>query len=179
MKAPRVPNPVLSHPTLEQVKQLIRAAPGLRNKAIVALFADTGLRVSELAAIDPRRIDWEGNIILIDTKGRKQRRVKFGHTTRTLLQDYLASGPPKEQGLFGLTASSIQVMLRRLEHETGIKCNPHSFRRFFATELRRRGSDTQTIQYLGGWESIEMVARYSRAVQEEVALAEYVPLTDD
>jgi len=179
MKAPRVPNPVLSHPSLEQVKKLISAAPGPRNKAIVALFADTGLRVSELAAIDPGRIDWEGNTILIDTKGRKQRLVKFGHNTRNLLQGYLASDPPMEQGLFGLTASSVQVMLKRLGRETGIKCNPHSFRRFFATELRRRGVDTQTIQYLGGWESIEMVERYSRAAKEELALSEYVPLTDD
>ena len=39
-----------------------------------------------------------------------------------------------------------------------------------------RGVDSQTIQYLGGWESLAKVERYSRVAKQEVALAEYVPL---
>ena len=70
-------------------------------------------------------------------------------------------------------------MLVRLGRETGIKANPHSFRRFFAIELRKRGIDSLTIQYLGGWESLAMVERYSRAAKQEVALSEYLPLTDN
>ena len=69
-------------------------------------------------------------------------------------------------------------MLQRLEKRTGIKANPHSFRRFFAIELRNWGVDSQTIQYLGGWDSLEMVGRYYRAAKREIALAEYVPLTE-
>ena len=38
--------------------------------------------------------------------------------------------------------------------------------------------DSQTIQYLGGWESLAMVEWYSRAAKQEIALAEYEPLTD-
>lgn len=41
-----------------------------------------------------------------------------------------------------------------------------------------RGVDSQTMQHLGGWESLAMVERYSRAAKQEVALAEYVPLTE-
>ena len=36
--------------------------------------------------------------------------------------------------------------------------------------------DSLTVQYLGGWESLDMVERYSKAAKQEIALAEYVPL---
>lgn len=67
-------------------------------------------------------------------------------------------------------------MLKRLQKQAGIKANPHSFRRAFAIELRKRGVDSLTVQYLGGWESLDMVERYSKAAKQEIALAEYVPL---
>ena len=47
---------------------------------------------------------------------------------------------------------------------TGIPCNAHSFRRAFASILRRSGVDTMTIKDLGRWESLEMVQRYTRSV---------------
>ena len=55
-------------------------------------------------------------------------------------------------------------MLRRLEVDTGITCNPHTFRRTFACILRKAGMDTLTIKDLGRWESLEMVQRYTRSV---------------
>ena len=54
-------------------------------------------------------------------------------------------------------------MLRRLEEETGIMCNPHVFRRTFACLMRKAGVDTMTIKELGRWESLEMVERYTRS----------------
>lgn len=46
----------------------------------------------------------------------------------------------------------------------------------FAIEPRERGVDSLTVHYLGGWESLEMVERYSKAAKQEIALAEYSPL---
>lgn len=177
MKAPRLPTVVLGHPTLSQVEVLISVAPTTRDKAIISLFADTGMRLSELAQIAPGQIDWATNIIRIFEKGRKERLVKFGCRTKELLNEHLSTFTPNGN-IWGVNTHGIQTMLQRLSQQTGIKANPHSFRRFFAIKLRKRGVDSQTIQYLGGWESLSMVERYSRAAKQEVALAEYIPLTD-
>ena len=50
------------------------------------------------------------------------------------------------------------------EADTGLACNPHTFRRTFACLLRKAGLDSLTIKDLGRWESLEMVQRYTRTV---------------
>ena len=64
-------------------------------------------------------------------------------------------------------------MLQRLEKGTGIKCNAHSFRRGFATELRKQGLSELDIAELGRWSSTAMVKRYSRAYTFEDAACRY------
>ena len=64
-------------------------------------------------------------------------------------------------------------MLNRLEKETGLPCNPHTFRRTFACLLRKAGVDTMTIKDLGRWESLEMVQRYTRSVTFEDSMRHY------
>ena len=64
-------------------------------------------------------------------------------------------------------------MLTKLETETGLPCNPHTFRRTFACLLRKAGLDTMTIKDLGRWESLEMVQRYTRAVTFEDSMKHY------
>ena len=177
MKSPKLPTVVLSHPSSEQVTALIGAASCARDKAIVSLFADTGLRLSELAQITTERVDWERQTIRVFGKGRKERTVKFGTRTGELMRE-ISTDSAIGGSIWGMNANGILSALDRLERRTGIKANPHSFRRYFAIELRRRGVDSLTIQYLGGWESLEMVERYSRAAKQELALAEYQPLTD-
>jgi integrase len=54
-------------------------------------------------------------------------------------------------------------MLKRLERKTGIPCNPHVFRRSFATILRKDGVNSMVIKELGRWESNAMVQRYTRS----------------
>ena len=65
--------------------------------------------------------------------------------------------------IWGMNKWGMISMLRRLEEETRITCNPHVFRRTFACLLRRAGVDTMTIKELGRWESLEMVERYTRS----------------
>jgi site-specific recombinase XerD len=74
---------------------------------------------------------------------------------------------------FEISRSGIMTMLKRLSKETGIKCNPHSFRRGFAIHNLRSGLSTRIVQSLGGWESIVMVERYSRSLSFEDALDVY------
>ncbi len=69
-------------------------------------------------------------------------------------------------------------MLRRLGQASGVQCNAHTFRRGFASELRRKGVDTLDIMKLGHWKSISMVQRYSESVGFEDSQKRYVAPSD-
>lgn len=162
IKAPRLPKLILPSLTREQVLILIDVADITRNKAIIALFTESGLRLSELANIKPRDIDWGSHIIRVIGKGRQEGFAPFGELTEKYLRDWLADYKPTSN-IWGLNEWGIISMLRRLKVSTGLPCNPHTFRRTFACLLRKAGVDTMTIKELGRWESLEMVQRYTRS----------------
>jgi site-specific recombinase XerD len=56
---------------------------------------------------------------------------------------------------------------------TGIKCNPHSFRRGFAVHQVKSGLSTRVVQALGGWEQLSMVEHYSKSLTFDDALQLY------
>ena len=146
----------------DQVKTLIESADNIRDKAIIALFTESGLRLAELANIKPDDINWPGRCIKVLGKGRKEAFAPFG----ALSEDYLSKWLSQYQtdgNIWRLNQWGITSMLRRLEAKTGITCNPHTFRRTFAVLLRKAGIDTMTIKELGRWESLEMVQRYTRS----------------
>jgi site-specific recombinase XerD len=74
------------------------------------------------------------------------------------------------KNIWGLERRGIQIMLFRLQERTGLNCNPHTFRRTFASNLHRAGLDVEHIMRLGGWESLDMVLRYTRNVRFEESL---------
>ncbi len=170
--APILGKPILPSLTREQVKLLIKQAETVRDKAIIALFTESGLRLSELVSISPANIDWELRIIKILGKGRKEAYAPYGELTEKYLKSWLRQYQPNG-GLWGLNQWGITSMLRRLETATGIVCNPHVFRRTFACLLRKAGMDTMTIKDLGRWESLEMVQRYTRSVSFQDSMRFY------
>ena len=162
-----IPAPILGKPILPaldetQVRHLIDSVDCIRDKAIIALFVESGLRLSELANIKPDDINWTGRCIKVLGKGRKSALAPFGDLSEMYLGQWL-SGYKPDTNLWGLNEWGITSMLRRLEARTGITCNPHTFRRTFAVLLRKAGIDTMTIKELGRWESLEMVQRYTRS----------------
>lgn len=142
---------------------LIEYVANTRDKAIIALFTESGLRLSELAKIKDIDIDWENHTIRIIGKGRKEAYCPFGTLSEDYLKQWIAQN--KSNGnIWGINAWGISIMLRRLKDKTGLPCNPHTFRRTFACLLRKAGLDTMTIKDLGRWESLEMVQRYTRSI---------------
>jgi len=170
--APILGKPILPSLTREQVELLIAHAETVRDKAIIALFTESGLRLSELASIRPQYINWDLRIIRILGKGRKEAYAPYGELTEEYLKSWLQQYQPNGS-LWGLSEWGIASMLRRLEAATGIPCNAHTFRRTFACLLRKAGVDTMTIKDLGRWESLEMVQRYTRSVNFKDSLRFY------
>jgi len=164
MKAPKVGKLMMPALELEQVLTLIDAVENSRDKAIIALFTESGLRLSELVSIQLDNIDWDSRTIRIIGKGNKEGFSPFGELSEGYLRQWLAEYKPKNGSIWGLNQWGVTSVLRRLEEATGITCNPHTFRRTFACLLRKAGVDTMTIKDLGRWESLEMVQRYTRSV---------------
>lgn len=162
-----LPAPILGKPILpslekEQVLYLIEKAPSNRDKAIVALFTESGLRLSELANIKLESLDWTHRTVRVLGKGRKEAYAAFGDLTEKYLKAWIQQYQSKDN-IWGLSEWGVVSMLRRLKTATGLPCNPHTFRRTFACLLRKAGVDTMTIKDLGRWESLEMVQRYTRS----------------
>jgi len=172
VEPPKVEKKILPSLTSEQVETLISVADSLRDKCIITLLADSGMRLSELANIKAQDIDWGSYTITIWGKGNKQRKAPFTDRTAKLLNE-LISQNGTGGNIWGMNGRQIEWMLRTLEKQTGIKCNPHSFRRGFACNLHRKGLSTLDIMHLGGWEDLSMVLRYTHSITFDDCLAHY------
>ena len=179
MKAPKLPKLILPSLSREEVLVLIDKAHCDRDKAVISLFTESALRLSEQVDIQPQDINWHNHTIKVKVKGGRECLAPFGNLTEQYLKSWLSQYQP-DGNIWGLNRWGIISMLRRLEEETGIKCNPHVFRRTFACLLRRAGVDTMTIKELGRWESLEMVERYTRSFDFNDSLKFYKgPLSFD
>jgi integrase len=164
LKAPRLGKLILPSLTREQVSSLIDEVDNDRDRAIIAMFTESGLRLTELVNIKPQDIDWETGTVKVLGKGRKEALAPLGKTTQKYLKGWLGEYQPDGGNIWGLDRWGVVSMLRRLRSSTGLPCNPHTFRRTFACLLRKAGLDVMTIKDLGRWESLEMVQRYTRSV---------------
>jgi len=73
--APKMTKTILPSLTREQVEYLISQAENIRDKCIISLFADSGIRLNELVNIKANHIDWESQTVTIWGKGGKQRKA--------------------------------------------------------------------------------------------------------
>jgi len=178
MRAPRLPKLIPPSLTREQVLTLIDRLDNVRNKAIIALFTESGLRLSELAGIKLDDINWTNRTVRVIGKGNKEALAPFGPLSEQYLRAWLGEYKP-DGNIWGLNTWGISSMLRRLKQRAGLPCNPHTFRRTFACLLRKAGIDTMTIKELGRWESLEMVQRYTRSITFNDSLRFYKALLEE
>ena len=171
----KVPKPLRYSVKVENVLILLAACQSSRDKLIVLLLADTGLRLSELASVKAQDVDLETSTIRVWGKGAKQRVVRYGPQTASLLHQYLEAAAQGEV-LLGLTPRGISIMLSRLGEKTGIKCNAHAFRRTFATESVRNGMNLFHVQSLLGHTNLTMTRVYAEQVNSEDAIKAYKPI---
>jgi len=174
VEAPKRPKLILPSLSKEQVQLLIEKAHSTRDKAIIALFTESGLRLSELLNIKLPDISWESRTIRVLGKGNKEGYAPFGLLAEQCLKCWLTEyNPQPNQHIWNIGFWGIKAMLDQLSTETSLTCNPHTFRRTFACLLRKAGVDTMTIKDLGRWESLEMVQRYTRSVNFQDSMKFY------
>ncbi len=173
VEKPKRAKKLLSSVTQEQVELLVNRADNLRDKAIIALLFDSGMRLSEIATIRVTDIDWDSYTITINGKGNKQRRAPFNQRSAKLLREWLTQYNPNGCNIWGIQSWGIQTMIKRLSKVTGMKFSCHAFRRGFACDLHRKGLSTLDIMHLGGWEELTMALRYTRSITFDDCLSHY------
>ena len=149
----------------EQLDILTNHCHRERDKALLSFLWYSGVRVSEAARVRAKDFDWEEGVVIVLGKGNRYRKALAGNG---IVKDWFS-----EHDSFGLTSEGIRTVLKILSRETGIRCNPHSFRRGFAVHLVKSGLSTRVVQTLGGWESIAMVERYTKSLDFHDALQVY------
>jgi len=170
--SPKVAKKLLPSVTSEQLDTLLNATESLRDTAMVSLLFDSGLRLSELASVQSKDIDWSNNTLRVVVKGSREARAAFTSNTAMLLKEHLCNNGHNPT-LFGMKPRGIQDMLGRLSAKVGFPCNAHSFRRGFACHLHKRGLSTLSIMHLGRWSSLDMVSRYTRSITFDDCLEHY------
>ena len=188
IKPPRVSPDILIKPfTRHQIDDLVLLCSGktfidLRNRAIVFMFLDTGLRLAELAGIKLTDIDIDQRTITVLGKGGKERRVKFGHETKKVLLRYVLARDDKYNCLWvtrtrtPMTRRGVQTAIFRLctrAEIVGAKRGPHSFRHTAAMAFLMNSEDPFALQTLLGHSTLEMTRRYTRSLQEKHMLNVY------
>jgi integrase len=151
----------------DQVKQIAKAC-SVRDRAIVLLIADSGLRRAEVIALNWDDVDMQtGAVIVKRGKGGKPRVSRIGAKTRRALLAYRRTLADRDSVLFQsrrgerLTGSGMTLIFRRLSKQTRIHVTPHALRRTWAILSLRAGMDALYVQGLGGWSDLEMVSYYA------------------
>jgi integrase/recombinase XerC len=144
----------------------------VRDQAILELFYASGIRVSELVALNLRDVDLQSGTLRVTGKGQRQRQVFFGRTARDALRAYLAVRQPQEPAdpaFFlnhrghRLSTRGVQLLVKKHGEQTGLppSTSPHTLRHAFATHLLDNGADLRSIQELLGHRQLSTTQQYT------------------
>jgi site-specific recombinase XerD len=176
----------------DALKKLLAACKGkgfveLRDTAIIMVFIDTGIRVSECAGLryiaddDASDLDFTQDVLHVVGKGSRPRAVPFGAKTGVALDRYVRArtriAPEGERALWlgilrkdGMTSSGVAQMIERRCVEAGIPhINPHRFRHTFSHQWMDGGGSETDLMRLNGWTSRQMLSRYGASSADERA----------
>jgi site-specific recombinase XerD len=161
VRRPKLSRPVPVHLSMDDVERLIAACASTtnpdRNKAIVVVFLDTGLRRAELASLELTDVDIPARLLTVRLgKGRKGRRVPLSSAVAHILAEWLVARPGAlGDSLFGLTGHGLMMLLRRLAAKSGVHVFCHALRHTFATLYT---GDVQDLQKILGHSEVSTTA---------------------
>lgn len=159
---------------------------GKRDIAILHLLYSTGLRISELVALNRSNINLERKEFMVVGKGRKPRIVFVSDDAAEYLKTYVATREDNFEPLFinykrgktsiddgesrRLSAYSIQALVRKYARLAGIvkKVTPHTLRHSFATNMLQNGADIRSVQELLGHASITTTQIYTHLTNKRL-----------
>ena len=175
--------------TISQMESLLKLPLkedfwGLRDWTILELFYSTGIRLSELANLDLSSVDFEGGVVRVLGKGKKERIIPVGKEALEALRNYLnlrrfafkGKSMMNGEAIFlnrsgkRLSARSIGRIVKK--YATLIsedkKTSPHTLRHTFATHLLDQGADLLAVKELLGHESLSTTQIYTHVTTDRL-----------
>ncbi|HEX6287699.1 MAG TPA: site-specific tyrosine recombinase [Herpetosiphonaceae bacterium] len=178
----RTPPQAISVVQVDELLELPLRASGpeaLRDKAMLELLYSTGMRVSELVALDLKDVNLEAECVRCSGRN-KERQLPISPSTVTALEEYLDIARPQlargsrhvDSALFlnhrgkRLTRQGFWLILKRYAKDLGIHdLTPHTLRHSFATHMLANGADLRSVQQLLGHASISTTQIYQQVGQ--------------
>jgi integrase/recombinase XerC len=154
--------------TLEKSKRDAVWAPE-RDAAILELFYSTGMRLSELVALNVADIDTYTETVRVFGKGKKERLCPVGSKALEAVQRYRAKAGVHDGALFlsklrkRLSIQGVDDVVNKYWRASGlpVQLTPHKFRHSFATHLLNNGADLRSVQELLGHASLSTTQIYT------------------
>lgn len=177
VRAPKTPKRLPGVVDVDQINGLLDSTPDdpleVRDRAMFELLYSSGLRVSELAGLDLRSLDWSSAELRVMGKGSKERLLPVGRKALAAIQgwlpvrDRLVDGD--ETALFvsqrgqRISVRSIQVRLKRWGISKGAdqRLYPHLLRHSFASHMLESSGDLRAVQELLGHADIATTQVYT------------------
>jgi integrase/recombinase XerC len=166
----------------EEVKRLIETPPtdswlGARDRAILETLYSTGIRVSELVALNMDDIDFLSEVLHIRGKGKKERITPISSSALQAIQHYMEFRNKRAQNnnnfdarvLFvnkhgqRLSTRSVRRKMDKYLKVAGLDpaISPHTLRHSFATHMLNNGADLRSVQELLGHQSLSTTQVYT------------------
>lgn len=178
---PKVSQKLPESLSVEEVTRLLElpaehSPQGLRNRAMLELAYGSGLRASEICALEIQAVNCDEGVVRVRGKGSKERIVPVGEKAIHALKNYLSDAgrpllakPKTGSALFisqwgrAISRKMFWVLLQREAERAGIKrkIHPHQLRHAFATHLLANGADLRSIQEMLGHADISTTQIYT------------------
>jgi integrase/recombinase XerD len=184
VEMPRIEQKVIETFTADQIKRLFAATEKeynrsltMRDRAILAVLLDCGIRASELCGLTMENVFITPNDAYIKVlgKGTKWRECPVGKEARATLHRYITRyrhAPKDEPHVFlnrankPLTPNGLDQILYRLRdwaHIKGVRCSAHTARHTYSVSFLTAGGDIYTLSRLLGHTSVQVTENYLRA----------------
>lgn len=153
----------------------------VRTRTILITFYETGVRASELVAMDDKNVDFVNQEIKVTGKRNRQRIIPFGEELGRTLKQYMEkrdaeTGQSECGALFTdaegrrMNYSKVRQLVR---NSLALVCNlkkrsPHVLRHTFATALLNNGADIESVQKLLGHEKLSTTEIYTHTTFEQL-----------
>jgi integrase/recombinase XerC len=173
----------------DQVKKLLETPPtdnwlGARDRAIMETLYSTGVRVSELVALNIEDVDFLGEALHVRGKGKKERLTPIGSSALQAIQHYMEFRNRRAQGngnfdskvLFvnkhgkRLSTRSVRRKMDKYLKIAGLdpSISPHTLRHSFATHMLNNGADLRSVQELLGHQSLSTTQIYTHLTTKKL-----------
>jgi integrase/recombinase XerC len=173
----------------EDVKRLLETPPmnnwlGARDRAILETLYSTGIRVSELVALNMDDVDFLGEVVHIRGKGKKERIAPISSSALQVIQHYMEFRNKRAQSsrnfdskvLFvnkhgrRLSTRSVRRKMDKYLKMAGLDptISPHTLRHSFATHMLNNGADLRSVQELLGHQSLSTTQVYTHLTTKKL-----------